>query len=79
MAKIVQSWPSTVAGLAEADLVRQCDKRPSNAPFGQAAAVLGDKEAWAVRGAAQTIPACCVIPAYSSRRASIAEPDRVSG
>src|SRR5208337_4016706 len=56
MAKVVEAWSSRIAGIAQADLARQLDECPTNAPFGQAGAVLGKEETRAGRIAGETIP-----------------------
>jgi hypothetical protein len=56
MAKIMQARPSRIVRAAKADLARQFDECPSDAPFRQAGAVLGYEKARAVGIATEMIP-----------------------
>ena len=50
MTKIMQTRAPGVARAAQADLARQLDERPADAPFRQASAAFGEEKARAVGG-----------------------------
>src|SRR6266436_3330796 len=50
MTKIMQTRAPRVARAAQADLAKQLDERPADAPLRQTSAAFGEEKAWAVGG-----------------------------
>jgi hypothetical protein len=56
VAQIMNAWAVVIGRLAQSDLVGQADKPTAHDPPGQASALLGKQEAWALGMRADLVP-----------------------